>query len=396
MLIRSSFDLYNVCLKAGVVNDETATFICGITTYTTEVTLNNQLCFFLQTSFILDQCGPALTYVLHSKFGCTAVLHGVDAGAGALKFKKPGEERFSTQLSKGLKVSVWKDDLTTHKADAVVNAANVNLHHAGGVARAMCDAGGPDIQRESDQYTKLYGKLSTGDAIVAEPGRLPCKKIIHAVELTKTVISILQMLKQEKLQSVAIPAISSGLFNFPLPLCADVIVQTLKEYHDRDYSGAPLEIRLIERIQNPTLWRSLQIKKHDMELRNGHQKNEKRLFHGTCHTNINHINNHGFNRSFAGKNATAFGDGTYFAVGASYSASNTYSRPDHQGQKYMYLCRVLTGDFTAGRHGMTVPPAKSTTTVELYNSVTDNPSGPSIFVVFHDNQAYPEYLITFF
>ena len=49
---------------------------------------------------ILDRCGPALTYVLHSKFGCTAVLHGVDAGA--MKFKKPGEERFSTQLSKDL------------------------------------------------------------------------------------------------------------------------------------------------------------------------------------------------------------------------------------------------------------------------------------------------------
>ncbi|XP_029599294.1 uncharacterized protein LOC115181509 isoform X3 [Salmo trutta] len=156
----------------------------------------------------------------------------------------------------------------------------------------------------------------------------------------------------------------------------------------------PNKVIKIERIQNPTLWRSLQIKKHDMELRNGHQKNEKRLFHGTCHTTINHINNHGFNRSFAGKNA--FGYGTYFAVGASYSARSTYSRPDLQGQKYMYLCRVLTGDFTAGRHGMTVPPAKSTTTVELYNSVTDNPSGPSMFVIFHDNQAYPEYLITFF
>ncbi|XP_064870903.1 uncharacterized protein LOC115115490 isoform X1 [Oncorhynchus nerka] len=158
----------------------------------------------------------------------------------------------------------------------------------------------------------------------------------------------------------------------------------------------PNKVIQIERIQNPTLWRSLQIKKHDMELRNGHQKNEKRLFHGTCHTTINHINNHGFNRSFAGKNATVFGNGTYFAVGASYSARSTYSRPDRQGQKYMYLCRVLTGDFTAGRHGMTFPPAKSTTTVELYNSVTDNPSGPSMFVIFHDNQAYPEYLITFF
>ncbi|CAB1341297.1 unnamed protein product [Coregonus sp. 'balchen'] len=115
----------------------------------------------------------------------------------------------------------------------------------------------------------------------------------------------------------------------------------------------------IERIQNPSLWRNLQIKKDEMELRNGHKNNEKRLFHGI------------------------------------YSASNTYSRPDPQGQKFMYLCRVLTGDFTTGRQGMIVPPAKNTTTAQLYDSVTDNPSRPSMFIVFNDIQAYPEYLITF-
>ncbi|KAK6311314.1 hypothetical protein J4Q44_G00169780 [Coregonus suidteri] len=151
----------------------------------------------------------------------------------------------------------------------------------------------------------------------------------------------------------------------------------------------------IERIQNPSLWRNLQIKKDEMELRNGHKNNEKRLFHGMCHTTINHINHHGFNRSYAGKNAAMYGNGTYFAVSASYSASNTYSRPDPQGQKFMYLCRVLTGDFTTGRQGMIVPPAKNTTTAQLYDSVTDNPSRPSMFIVFNDIQAYPEYLITF-
>ncbi|CDR00958.1 unnamed protein product, partial [Oncorhynchus mykiss] len=41
-----------------------------------------------------------------------------------------------------------------------------------------------------------------------------------------------------------------------------------------------------------------------------------------CHTTINHINHHGFNRSYAGKNAAMYGNGTYFAVSASYSASN--------------------------------------------------------------------------
>ncbi|XP_014047715.2 poly(ADP-ribose) polymerase family member 14-related sequence 1 isoform X1 [Salmo salar] len=151
----------------------------------------------------------------------------------------------------------------------------------------------------------------------------------------------------------------------------------------------------IERIQNPSLWRNLQIKKNEMELRNGHKNNEKRLFHGMCHTTINHINHHGSNRSYAGKNAAVYGNGTYFAVCARYSASNTYSRPDPQGQKYIFLCRVLTGDFTTGRQGMIVPPAKNTTSAQLYDSVTDNPSAPSMFIVFNDIQAYPEYLITF-
>lgn len=50
------------------------------------------------------------------------------------------------------------------------------------------------------------------------------------------------------------------------------------------------------------LWKGLQIKKHDMEQRNGHQNNVKRLFHGTSHDTVATINQYGFNRSYAGKN----------------------------------------------------------------------------------------------
>ncbi|CAB1339029.1 unnamed protein product [Coregonus sp. 'balchen'] len=151
----------------------------------------------------------------------------------------------------------------------------------------------------------------------------------------------------------------------------------------------------IERIQNPSLWGAFKIKKKDMEVRNRHQNNERKLFHGACHTTIDKINELGFNRSYAGKNAALHGDGTYFAVNANYSANDTYSKPDPQGQKYMYLCRVLTGDFTTGKQGMNVPPSKDTTTIQLFDSVTDGVSPPSMFIIFHDSQAYPEYLITF-
>ncbi|KAG7274552.1 hypothetical protein CRUP_023929 [Coryphaenoides rupestris] len=150
----------------------------------------------------------------------------------------------------------------------------------------------------------------------------------------------------------------------------------------------------IERIQTAGMWKSLQIKQQDMELRNGHKNNERRLFHGTCPTTIKAINEYGFNRSFAGKNATSLGKGIYFAVNASYSASDTYSKPDAQGQKYMYLCRVLTGDYTTGTANLIVPPCKPSSTMH-YDSVVDNMQNMCMFVIFYDNQAYPEYLITF-
>uniref|UniRef100_A0A8C1WAV4 Poly [ADP-ribose] polymerase n=1 Tax=Cyprinus carpio TaxID=7962 RepID=A0A8C1WAV4_CYPCA len=150
----------------------------------------------------------------------------------------------------------------------------------------------------------------------------------------------------------------------------------------------------IERVQNSALWRNYMIKKEELEDKNKHKNNEKRLFHGTGPDNIDQINNNGFNRSFAGMHAAMYGNGTYFAVDPNYSAQG-YSAPDANGHKRMYLARVLVGDFTQGKRGLPVPPAKRSNSADLYNSVTDNMSNPTMFVIFNDVQAYPEYLITF-
>ncbi|XP_036821096.1 protein mono-ADP-ribosyltransferase PARP15 [Oncorhynchus mykiss] len=155
------------------------------------------------------------------------------------------------------------------------------------------------------------------------------------------------------------------------------------------------EIKKIERVQNPNLWKSFEIKKKDISDRNDRFLNERRLFHGTSHTNVAHINDHGFNRSYAGKNDALYGNGTYFAVNASYSAKDEFSKPDGEGRKLMYLCRVLTGHFTKGERGMIEPPFKEDSDIRRYDSTTNKQSDPTEFVVFHDCQAYPEYLITF-
>ncbi|XP_016055419.1 PREDICTED: poly [ADP-ribose] polymerase 14 [Miniopterus natalensis] len=156
------------------------------------------------------------------------------------------------------------------------------------------------------------------------------------------------------------------------------------------------KIEKIERIQNLGLWKAYQIKKKIMDDHNGNTQNEKLLFHGTDAGSLPHVNQNGFNRSYAGKNAVAYGKGTYFAVSAQYSANDTYSKPDVNGRKYMYFVRVLTGLYERGHQALIVPPPKNPQNpMDLYDSVTDNVNNPSLFVVFYDNQAYPEYLITF-
>lgn len=90
------------------------------------------------------------------------------------------------------------------------------------------------------------------------------------------------------------------------------------------------------------------------------------------------------------------GDGVDFAVDARYYASDTYSKQDNQGHKRMYLCKVLTGEYTVGQSGMRVPSAKPGQQSHiLYDSVVNDISNPLYFTIFNDTQCYPAYLITF-
>ncbi len=93
--------------------------------------------------------------------------------------------------------------------------------------------------------------------------------------------------------------------------------------------------------------------------------------------------------------AAVYGDGVYFAANSSYSVADTYSIPNDSGQKFVFQARVLTGRYTKGFRGMRVPPHFDEENHILYDSVVDNVDRPQLFVIFHDAQAYPEYLIAF-
>ncbi len=95
--------------------------------------------------------------------------------------------------------------------------------------------------------------------------------------------------------------------------------------------------------------------------------------------------------------AAVYGRGAYFARDAYYSARDTYTPRNQNGHKFMYLARVLTGQFTVGNAQLVVPPSINPQQAPdvLYDSVVDDVNNPQIFVSFHDTHTYPEYLIVF-
>ncbi|XP_052771701.1 protein mono-ADP-ribosyltransferase PARP14-like isoform X3 [Mya arenaria] len=192
-----------------------------------------------------------------------------------------------------------------------------------------------------------------------------------------------------------------------IPMKGNLLVYKLapadKEYTDLSgtfnaSSGGGYTIHSIEKVQNKSVWLQYEAKKKQLEGQNpAGTKKEQFLWHGTSEDIVDSVNAHGFNKGKnCGKNATAFGDGVYFAVNAKFSCQDAYSRPNTQGLKRVYYCAVLTGEFILGKSGMRVqPPKPNAGKNALYDSVVNNVAGPDVYIIFNETQAYPLYIITF-
>ncbi|MBF0558354.1 MAG: macro domain-containing protein [Nitrospirae bacterium] len=139
-------------------------------------------------------------------------------------------------------------DITERDVDAIVNAANSSLAHGGGVAWAIVRKGGQVIQDESN----AIGYVPVGSAAITTAGKLPSQFVIHAVgprmgegdednKLKNAVSSSLELASSKGLESVSMPAISSGIFGFPKDRCARILVGTARDFLLKN-SNSPVKI----------------------------------------------------------------------------------------------------------------------------------------------------------
>ncbi|XP_014912782.1 uncharacterized protein LOC106962724 isoform X1 [Poecilia latipinna] len=146
-------------------------------------------------------------------------------------------------LTDDVQLMVYQGDITTFGADALVNSSNEDLNHCEGIAAALSQAGGPDVQLEIDSLRKRKGQIPIGEVVVTIGGNLPCKRLLHAVGpvagkaagkervlLERTVRRALNLAELMKFKSIAMPCIGSGVFGIPVIVCSDAIVCAVKEF----------------------------------------------------------------------------------------------------------------------------------------------------------------------
>ena len=146
-------------------------------------------------------------------------------------------------------IELARADITTLRVDAIVNAANEALQLGAGVAGAIRQRGGASIQEECDRL----GTCAVGDAVVTGAGKLPVKWVIHAVGpvwrggeyaeemlLALALRSAFKRAEEIGAKSIAVPAISTGVFGFPVRRAAEISVASARAFST--------EAKTVERI----------------------------------------------------------------------------------------------------------------------------------------------------
>ena len=151
-----------------------------------------------------------------------------------------------TGKAAGMHVEVVQGDITAESVDAIVNAANEQLAPGGGVCGAIHAAGGPVIAEEC----RRIGHCPTGGAVATTAGNLPARFVIHAVGpvwhggsrgeadlLASAYVSALDEASRVGARTIAFPAISTGIYGYPLDAATAVAVEAV-----RNWKGGGVEL----------------------------------------------------------------------------------------------------------------------------------------------------------
>ncbi|MBA4370525.1 MAG: O-acetyl-ADP-ribose deacetylase [Coriobacteriaceae bacterium] len=141
-----------------------------------------------------------------------------------------------------MSISLTLGDITRVHADAIVNAANPHLAPGGGVCGAIHAAGGPQVAAECRAWVEAHGPVPPGGAAITGAGRLPARRVIHAVGpvwhgggdheaeiLASAYRSAIALAEAEGLTSVAFPSISTGIYGYPVAAAAPVALRAVHE-----------------------------------------------------------------------------------------------------------------------------------------------------------------------
>src|SRR5438445_10351623 len=136
-------------------------------------------------------------------------------------------------------IEVLDGDITALEVDAIANAANTQLRHGGGVAGAISRAGGPVVQRESDERAPI----GLGEAVETTAGEMPCRWVIHAATMElggptsaeivrRATASTLRRADELGARSLALVAFGTGVGGFPLDEAARIEVEEVRRHLD--------------------------------------------------------------------------------------------------------------------------------------------------------------------
>jgi O-acetyl-ADP-ribose deacetylase len=164
------------------------------------------------------------------------------------------------------KIVIRQGDLTEAATDAIVNAANNDLQLGGGVAGAIRRKGGPAIQQECDGI----GSIALGEAAITGGGQLRARYVIHAASMqlgsrttednlrASTRNSLLRA-KEKGLQSIAFPAVGTGIAGFPMDRCAHIMLEEVCAHLGGATSLERVEFVLFDEPARSTFERALRV-----------------------------------------------------------------------------------------------------------------------------------------